>query len=414
MVWILKGSTQVAIHKLKPMQVEKAKIKGMMNDGGGLYLNVRATGTKSWVFRYKRQNKTVDMGLGPYPTVTLKQARIESEKWRKVNNEGIDPKIERDRQRDEIKKAENEEILNFSACAEQFISDHKAEWTNKKHIQQWENTLKTYAYPVMGNTPVDKIDVSMVLNVIKPIWSTKNETATRVRQRIENILDWATVHGYRSSDNPARWRGHLDKLLPKPSKIKVVKHHAALPYQEIGGLITTLRAQASIRAKALEFTILTGVRTKEVIGAKWSEMDLENKVWTVPACRMKMKKEHRVPLSSGAVKVLEQLPVFVDTPYLFVGTRVKQHLSNMSMLTLLQRPEHESGLGYDSVTVHGFRSTFRDWAAEQTSFPREVCERALAHDVRSAVESAYQRGDLLEKRRELMDAWDLFVNSLPE
>jgi len=403
----------MAIHKLKQLQVEKSQAMGMMNDGGGLYLKVRNSSSKNWIYRYTLQGKTVDMGLGSYPTISLAQARKDVEQWRKIKSQGLDPKHERDKERRELELKRNETKRTFEECAIQYIDTHRAEWTNKKHIQQWENTLNTYVYPVMGDITVDEVNVQLVMAALKPIWNIKVETATRVRQRIENILDWASAHGFRSNDNPARWKGHLDKLLPKPSKLKKVKHHPALPYAEVGKLMNQLKTQTSIRARALEFTILTGLRTSEVLGAKWTEIDLDNNVWLVPAERMKMKKEHRVPLSSTAKQIIKDLPRLYDNDHLFFGTRHGRHLSNMSMLTLLQRDKSESGLGYQKITVHGFRSTFRDWAAEETSFPRELCEIALAHDVRSAVESAYQRGDLLEKRRELMDAWDRYIHIHP-
>ena len=402
----------MAIHKLKQLQVEKNKTPGMFNDGGGLYLRVRSETSKNWIYRYKFEGKTIDMGLGSYPTVTLAEARSESAKWRKVKSEGSSPKAERDKQRQEEAEENNKVILSFSECATKYIEAHKAEWTNKKHIQQWENTIQTYANPTMGNVPINEITVQMVLAALNPIWRTKVETATRVRQRIESIIDWAAAHGYRSSDNPARLKGHLDKLLPKSSKLKKVRHHPALPYERISELMAKLKLLESISAKALQFTILTGLRTGEVLGAKWPEIDLVNNIWTVPAVRMKTKKEHRVPLTNSSIKLLNELPKIVDNEHLFFGAKHGRHLSNMTMLTLLQRGEDEHGLGYSDVTVHGFRSTFRDWAAEQTSFPRELCEIALAHEVRSSVESAYQRGDLLEKRRALMQTWDVYIQSL--
>jgi integrase len=294
----------------------------------------------------------------------------------------------------------------FQKCAESYIEAHKAGWKNCKHAAQWSATLATYVYPIFGHLPVNDIDVALISNVLKPIWTTKTETASRLRGRVERILDWATVHNYRQGDNPARWRGHLDQLLPPRSRVQKVEHLAALPYAEIGQFMAELREQDSTSALSLEFLILTGTRTAEVIGATWSEIDLQAAVWTIPAERMKAQKEHRVPLSKPALAILKRLHKHRAGDYAFPGQKTGQPLSNMALLRLLER------MGRPDLTVHGFRSTFRDWAAERTNFPREVAEQALAHSLPDKVEAAYRRGDLFDKRRQLMDAWARYCSQI--
>jgi integrase len=290
--------------------------------------------------------------------------------------------------------------MTFKACAEAYIDAHRAGWRNAKHADQWANTLATYAYPIFGAVPVQAVDVGLIMKVLEPIWTTKTETASRVRGRIESVLDWAKARGYRRGDNPARWRGHLDNLLARQSKIQKVQHHAALPYGQIGTFVVNLRKQEGIAARALEFTILTAARTGETIGARREEINDDATVWTVPAKRMKVDThEHRVPLSPAASAIAKHILQSHKGEFLFPGGKAKKPLSNMAMAAVLDR------MGRDDITVHGFRSTFRDWAAEMTSFPREVAEMALAHVVDDKVEAAYRRGDLFEKRRRLMEAW---------
>jgi integrase len=301
-------------------------------------------------------------------------------------------------------KIEAARALTFRQCAEAYIEAHKAGWQNAKHAAQWSSTLKTYAYPVFGALPVQAVDLALIERVLEPIWKTKTETASRLRGRIERVLDWATVRKYRQGDNPARWRGHLDQLLPARSKVQKVQHHAALGYAEIGQFMAGLREQESTSALALEFLILTATRTAEVIGATWSEVDLDAAVWTIPAERMKAKKEHRVPLSRPAMAILKRLHKHRTGEFVFMGARPGRSLYNVALLMLLER------LGRSDLTVHGFRSTFRDWAAERTNFPREVAEHALAHSLPDKVEAAYQRGDLFEKRRRLMAEWGRFCD----
>jgi integrase len=374
---------------------------GMHADGGGLYLQVTASGAKSWIFRFMLHGKAREMGLGPLHTISLAEARERAKECRKLRLDGIDPVEARKAKRAEERLAAAT-VMTFADCAERYIAAHRASWRNPKHAAQWPSTLQTYAYPVFGSLPVQAIDTALVTKTIEPIWHDKPETASRVRGRIEAVLDWAKVRGYRNGENPARWRGHLDKLLPARAKVRKVEHHAALPYGEMGDFVGALREQEGIGARALEFMILTAMRTGEVIGARWDEFDLADKVWTVPADRMKTGKEHRVPLSPAAVAIIDQMQAarVNDHQFVFPGGKLGKPLSNMAMLKLLKRMGHGGQL-----TVHGFRSSLRDWAAERTSYPREVAEMALAHTIGDKVEAAYRRGDLFTKRRRLMEEW---------
>jgi integrase len=295
----------------------------------------------------------------------------------------------------------------FEQCAERYIAAHRSGWRNPKHAAQWPSTLKTYAYPVFGSLPVQAVDTGLVMKVLEPIWHAKPETASRVRGRIEAVLDWATVRGYRKGENPARWRGHLDKLLPARGKVRKVEHHAALPYAEMGDFMAALREQEGIAARALEFLILTAARTSEVIGARWQEFDLEGKLWIVSADRIKGGKEHRVPLSGAALTIIEAMKETRESEFVFPGGKAGKPLSNMAMLKALERMERTE------LTAHGFRSSFRDWSAERTNYPREVAEMALAHTVGDKVEAAYRRGDLFRKRRQLMAAWARYCAGRP-
>jgi len=294
--------------------------------------------------------------------------------------------------------------MTFDKCAAAYIEAHKASWKKGKHAEQWRGSLRNYASPVFGSSPVQAIDLGLVMKALEPVWRTKSETASRVRGRIEAVLDWATVRGYRKGENPARWRGHLDKLLPARSKIQKVEHHPALPYHEIAEFTAVLRGQEGIGARALEFLILTAARTGEIIGARWDEVDFEEKIWVVPAARMKAGREHRVPLTGTALAILKQMNGIREGDFVFPGGKKTRPLSNMAMLAVLKR------MGRSDLTAHGFRSTFRDWAAERTNFPREVVEMALAHTIESKVEAAYRRGDLFQKRRQLMEAWARFCD----
>ncbi|WP_133647767.1 tyrosine-type recombinase/integrase [Paraburkholderia flava] len=392
------------LNKLNQLKITKTTKPGLYADGGGLYLQITAAGVKSWLFRYMRAGKARGMGLGPLHTIGLAEARVRALDCRRLLLDGADPIDSRDAKRlaDGVAGA-NE--MTFMQCADKYIAAHRAAWKNEKHAGQWTNTLKTYADPVFGSLPVSAIDTTLVMKVLEPIWTTKTETASRVRGRIESVLDWATVRAFRSGENPARLKGHLDTLLPKRSRVQKVQHHPALPYADLPSFIKSLRTEEGAAARALELLILTATRTNEVIGATWSEFNLEEGIWVIPAERMKMHKEHRVPLSPRAVSLIKAQEDVKQSDYIFPGARYKKPLSNMAMLQLLERMKR------DDITVHGFRSTFRDWAGETTHYPREVCEAALAHGIKDKAEAAYARGDLFAKRVDLMKEWAAFATS---
>jgi integrase len=391
------------IGKLTALKVSRASKPGMYGDGGGLYLQVTGTGAKSWIYRYMLRGREREMGLGSLSAVGLGDARAKATECRSLRQAGVDPIEARKSARDQA-RLDAAKALTFKDAAVAYIDAHRAGWRNPKHIWQWGATLATYANPIIGDLSLQTIDTTLVLKVVEPIWPTKPETASRLRGRIEAVLDWATVRGYRKGENPARWRGHLNKLLPARSKVRKVKHLTALPYAELPGFLVALRAQGGVAARALEFTILTAARTGEAIGAKWDEISLTDKVWTVPAGRMKAGKEHRVPLSGPTLMILENMKPNADAGdgSLFQGGKRRKPLSNMAMIAVLRR------MGRGDLTVHGFRSTFRDWAAERTKFPSEVAEMALAHTVGDKVEAAYRRGDLFERRRRIMAEWAKF------
>lgn len=386
------------LQRLSAKAVQAEKRPGYHADGGGLYLQVSPAGTKSWVFRFKLSGRAREMGLGPLHAISLADARERAAHCRKLLVDRIDPieAREQERMRSALKTAKT---ATFAECATAYIKGHRAGWKNSKHGLQWGTTLETYAYPTIGNLNVADIDASLVLRVLEPIWTEKTETATRLRQRIEHVLDWAQVHGYRTGENPARWKGHLDKTLPKPSKVKRVTHHAALDYDRVGEFMQQLKEQEGIAARALEFAILTAARTGEVIGATWDEVDLQAREWRISAARMKAGKPHRVALSEPAVAILKAMQAIRIGEHVFPGQGEGRPLSNMAMLVLLRRMERQD------VTVHGFRASFKTWASETTAFPREVIEMALAHRLGDKAEQAYARGDLLQKRMRLMEAW---------
>jgi integrase len=393
------------VGRLTALKVTKVKEPGMYADGAGLYLQVTGDGentpAKSWIFRFTLRGRSREMGLGSYSIFSLAEARAKAAEYRRQVYDGIDPIEARRAQRAQA-ALEAAAALTFKECTKQYLAAHSAGWRNAKHAAQWNSTLKTYAEPVIGSLSVHGIDTALVMKIIEPLWSRKPETASRLRGRIEAVLDWATVRGFRQGENPARWRGHLDKLLPARAKVRKVKHHAALPYDELPTFMTALRAQEGVAARALEFLILTAARTGEVIGARPGE--IRDHIWTVPAGRMKASKEHRVPLSASALDVVEKVKE-QGGAYLFPGGKRDRSLSNMAMLALLDR------MGRSDLTAHGFRSTFRDWAAECTNYPSEVVEMALAHTISSKVEAAYRRGDLFEKRKSLMSDWATFCAS---
>lgn len=344
------------------------------------------------------------MGLGGYPEVPLSEARELAAQYRRVLKAGVDP-IEHREAEAKRKALEAAKAINFAPCAGRYIRSHRHGWKNRKHARQWVSTMRSYARPHIGDMPVADIGTEDVLRILQPIWQTKTETAKRVQGRIENILDWATARQYRTGANPARWRRHLNKILPRPSRVKRVTHHPAMPYTDLPEFVAELRAHDGIGARALEFTILTACRTGELIGAKWDEID--GAVWTIPPERMKAKRLHRVPLTEAAMALLERLPRVYE--HLLPGSRYGRPISNMSMLQVMRRMGFGVNGERGDFVVHGFRSSFRDWAAEQTSFPREVAEAALAHVNPNKVEASYQRGDLFEKRRTLMAAWAQFL-----
>jgi integrase len=394
------------IGKLTALAATQARRRGYYGDGGGLYLQISPGGAKSWVFRFKDAGKLREMGLGPLHTIGPAEARRRAQECRVARLDGCDP-IEVRRAERIKRKLDGAKAMTFRACAEHYITAHKAGWRSPKSLKAWEGTLATDVYPIFGSLPVQAIDTALVMKAVEPIWTTKPETASRVRGRIESVLDWATARGYRQGDNPARWRGHLENLLPKKTKVRRVEHLAALPYAEMGAFMAELRQQEGVAARALEFAILTASRTGEVIGARWQEISLADKLWTIPAERMKAGKEHRVPLCDAVLTILEKMTAVRSDEFVFVGGKAGQPLSNMSMLMLLRR------MGRDDITIHGFRSSFRDWAAERTNFPAEVAEMALAHAVSDKVEAAYRRGDLFQKRRQLAEAWAKFCTVLP-
>lgn len=390
--------------ELSALEVRNLSEPGTHFVGGvaGLVLKVKDTGAKSWVLRAIVGSKRRDYGLGGFPDVTLAAAREAARAARAKIKSGIDP-IDEARQARSALKATQAAAITFQKAAEAYINAHKDGWRNEKHTKQWTATLTTYTYPAIGNLLVQDIGLPQVLAVLEPIWKTKTETASRLRGRIEQVLDWATARGYRNGLNPARWRGHLDKLLPKPSKVARVEHHDALPTSEVGTFMAALRKQEGIGAKALELVILTAARSGEVRGARWSEVDLDNGLWVVPGHRMKAGKEHRVPLSDAAITLLRSIPRHAETDLIFVGAKGGQ-LSDMTLSAVIRRMKAP-------CVPHGFRSTFRDWAAECTNYPSEMAEMALAHTISDKVEAAYRRGDLFEKRRKMMADWASLCSS---
>ncbi|WP_312844136.1 tyrosine-type recombinase/integrase [Diaphorobacter nitroreducens] len=361
----------------------------------GLHLRVKGA-ARGWVLRIKVGEARRDMGLGSYPAVGLAEARDKARAVHDSLRRGEVPATPAATRQATIAVA----AMSFEQCARAFMRDKASEWKNFKHRQQWENTLAQYAFPLIGAMPVAAIDLPHVLACLEPIWRDKTETASRLRGRIETVLDWATVRKYRQGENPARWKGHLDKLLPAPTKVAKTVHHRALPIDAMPSFMGALHKRHGISARALEFVIYTAARSGEVRGASWDEIDLKAGLWTVPADRMKAGREHRVPLSAAAIKLLKKTPRLEGCELIFPGTK-GQPLSDMSLAAVLRR------MDVDAVP-HGFRSTFRDWAGDRSHYPRELIEAALAHTLESKVEAAYRRGDALEKRRELMEAWAQF------
>ena len=381
-----------ALNKLTAIAVDRAKKPGRHSDGGGLYLLVKASGSKSWVFMYSRRGRKgrTELGIGPYPAISLLQAREKAVHYRSLLAEGGDPESERAR----------EPGRTFGQCAEAFIERHQSEWRNEKHRHQWRQTLKTYCAAI-NEKPIADIGTEDILSVLQPIWTIKAETASRVRGRMERIIDYAKARGWRDGENPARWRGHLSSILPKARKL-VRGHMASMDYQDIPDFVSRLQASSAMAARALEVLILTATRSGEILNVPWAEIDLESALWTIPADRMKAGREHRVPLTDRVVEILADLDETRQSEYVFPGQKRGRPLSNMAMEMLLRR------MKFNDITVHGFRSSFRDWCGDQTSFPREIAEAALAHQVGNRVEMAYRRKDALEKRRQLMEAWERY------
>jgi integrase len=394
-------------NRLSALTIKKDLPPGLYADGGGLYMQVSQQATKAWIFRFTRAGVPRKMGLGPVSVksddkrITLADARQKAAAARSLLIDGIDPIAARDARRAQAALADAQAVT-FKHCADEYLRDNEGSWKNEVHRKQWASTLKAYVHPVIGGLPVAGVDTGLVLKILRPIWNAKPVTANRVRGRIETILDWAKTHSYRQGDNPARWKGHLDNVLPKRSKVKRVRHHPALPYADVPEFVAELRDIEGMTARALEFTILTAGRTGAVIGALLSEVDLDAKIWTVPPDRAGTKidgdEPRRIPLSDRATEILKELPRQDGNPHVFIGAKRGKALSNMAMLEMVRdlRP---------GFVPHGFRSTFKDWCSETTHYPNEVSEAALWHVVADKVEAAYRRGDLFEKRRALMADW---------
>ena len=395
------------INRLSAMLVSKITAPGYYCDGAGLYLQVSPSGSKSWIFRYRIDGRQREMGLGPLIGLSLAEARTAAATYRKGFTKEV--RIDHIEARQEARsaaaalRAEQRAIPTFDAAARLYIAAHRHEWKSAKHAGQWQSTLDAYVGPIFGSMPVNQVDTADVLKALGDIWTEKTETATRVRGRIESVLDWARVAGYRTGENPARWRGHLEHSLAAPTKAKKVVNHPALPWREIGDFMVDLRSQNGVAAKALEFAIATAARSGEVRMATWGEVDLQSKTWTIPASRMKAGVEHRVPLADAVVELLRQMPRIEGCDWIFPGMKSRP-LSDMSLTAVLRRMKR------DDITVHGMRSTFRDWCAESSanSFGREAAEHALAHSLPDKVEAAYRRGDQFERRILLMAAWTDF------
>lgn len=385
--------------KLNALKVAREKTPGVYGDGAGLYMRITPEGSKSWVFRYTLAGKAHWMGLGPVSLYSLAEARQMALEARRLAHQGTDPIEHRKAQRASL-ALEAAKAMTFNDCRHAYYKAHRAGWRSTRHAMDWDISIQNFVSPTLGALPVAAVDTAMVMRVLEPHWATKTETMSRVRGRIEAILAWATVRGYRSGPNPAQWKNHLDKLLPARAKTQRVEHFASLPYGEAGAFMAKLRAHSGTHILALELVILTAVRSGEALQATWEEFDLGAKVWTIPAAHTKTHKEHRVPLSDAAVAVIGK-------------AQVLRHSNRVFPLGHQRLGKIPRELGYD-VTVHGMRATFRTWAAETTAYPHQVVEMALGHAIGDKVEAAYQRGDLFEKRVRLMDAWARFCASSNE
>lgn len=410
------------VKRLSALRVQREKRPGYYADGGGLYLQVTSAGGKSWIFRYRvagdasanGKPRSREMGLGSLREVSLEEAREAAGKWSAHKREGRDPIAVR---REELRRqaVENANGITFEAAALEYIEGKKDGWRNEKHRNQWSNTLRDYAYPIIGTIGVRDLTIDDIAKVIRPIWLTKNETASRVQQRIAKVLDWAKVKKYRNGDNPAVWRGNLEHMMPERKKVRKVEHHPALPYAQIGGFMQKLRARGGMTAEALEYLILVAARTSEVTGMREREVDLQAATWTVPGERMKMEVGHVVPLSRRAAEILEKRLTGDPDHLVFPGTKKGKGLSDMT----LAKVHRSLGKFIDPtsgrlITTHGFRSTFRDWVGDCTEHPRELAEMAIAHKVDTDTEAAYRRSKALEKRRALMNDWANYCATPPE
>ena len=398
---------------LTAKEIEAIIRKGVVKShpvGSNLYLRINKGGSIDWVFRYQFRGKRTPLGMGGYDSKANNLAIVR----RKVNqaklniNQGIDPLELKREEKIAAKTKAAQDRHTFESVALEYIESKKAEWKNIKHHQQWKNTLYQYAFPVIGKRPVSAIDTNHILSILKPIWNTKTETATRVRTRIEAVLSYAEAHQWRSDANPARWRGHLSVILPSPQKLKDLKHHAALPYSELPAFMQVLSNTDGVGARALSIAILTASRTTEVLQARWDEISFHERTWTIPKERMKAGIEHRIPLSDQAIKIFRLLESHRMGDWIFPNRTNGHHLSNAGMSSVLKRMDRTD------ITVHGFRSSFRDYVAEKTSTPPRIAEAALAHKLKDRAEAAYQRSDLLDKRRTLMQKWANYCLENPE
>lgn len=390
--------------ELSGLEIKRLTKPGHHAAGGvsGLLLQITESGSKSWILRTIVGVKRRDIGLGGFPDVTLAQARINARELKDQIRSGVDPVEQRKAAKAALISA-NGKLITFAGAAHKFLTAKRSEFKNAKHAAQWQTTLETYVFPVMGQMMVDRVALPHIVQVLEPIWTTKTETATRLRGRIESVLTWAKVAGYREGENPARWKDNLDAVLPKPGKLKKVQHHKAIPWKTVASFMQLLRQCDGIAPKALEFLIMTATRSGEVRGAQWQEIDVQARIWIIPGARMKADKEHIVPLCEDAMGILEKLPRFEGNNLLFPAPRGGQ-LSDMTLSAVMRRMKV-------NATPHGFRSTFRDWCSESTNYPNEVAEMALAHTISSGVEKAYRRGDLIAKRTRLMDDWCRYLNT---
>lgn len=412
------------LNRLTVLQVARLNKPGLHADGGGLYLQITKAGNKSWLFRYMQDGKAYGMGLGPLHTIGLAEARLKALECRRQRLDGLNP-LEVKREKKKAQALEKAKMMTFDQCAQAYIAAHKASWKNPKHQDQWRNSIASYASPVFGEQPVADIDTALIVRALSPIWEPKTETASRLRGRIESILGWATTSGYRTGDNPARWRGHLENLLASIPKSARTRNHPSLEWSQVGAFMQALQLIPGNGSRALEFCILTACRSGEVRGAEWSEIDFDQAIWTIPAIRMKAGREHQVPLSAPALALLRTLQLEqkhgrehgeIKTDLVFLGVK-DQMLSDMTLTALIRRM-NEADLEQqwldpagNRITAHGFRASFRMWAAEATNYPREVAEHALAHQLPDAVERAYQRGTQFKKRVSMMEDWGKLCQS---